>query len=61
MFLHIPESGAFMKLSLIVVLPSVLLTGCMYMRVEATGPAIPRAGDPPGRVARLSYISGAVS
>src|ERR1041385_2398794 len=50
-----------MKRSSFVLIPGVLLTGCMYSRMEVPTPPTRAVADPPSRVARLSYISGPVS
>src|SRR5689334_23501633 len=51
----------FMRLSILAVIPALLLAGCAHRNAQAARPADISAPDPPSRVARLSYISGAVS
>ncbi len=50
-----------MRTSILAVIPALLLAGCAHTNAQATRPADISATDPPSRVARLSYISGAVS
>jgi hypothetical protein len=52
--------SSFMRPSILAVIPALLLAGCAHTNAQATRPADISAPDPPSRVARLSYISGAV-